>query len=154
MTQTFGRTPGFGPMTRVSTNFGEVPAQALRERDLVRTYGGDYLPILWVDRVMLNEDFLVRHPDALPIEMQAGFLSQGLPKQPITLAPGQMISPEPASGPSVRQAAGTFLGGRGVVQRSEDIITYTRFHLGKAAYVCSEGMWVHVCPDQQQGYAA
>ena len=29
--------PGFGPMTRISTSFGEMHAQTLRERDVIRT---------------------------------------------------------------------------------------------------------------------
>ena len=36
------RLRGFGPMTRISTSFGELPAQALRVRDQVRTRNGGF----------------------------------------------------------------------------------------------------------------
>lgn len=154
MTNAFWTTPGFGPMTRISTNFGEVPAQALRERDLVRTYGGNFLPVVWVDRIVLSEEFLMRHPDAMPVELHAGLFSHGLPKQPVVLSPGQVISPDPNSGPTVRQKVRDLLDRQGVERKSEDIFTYTRLHLGEPAYVCAEGLWVHLCPEVQQGRAA
>ncbi len=82
---------GFGPMSRVSTSFGEVPAQVLRVRDRVRTKTGEYLEIQKIDRITLDEDFLQYHPGAQPILIRAGALATNIPKADVILAPYQQI---------------------------------------------------------------
>ncbi len=151
---TYWTTPGFGPMTRISTNFGAVPAQALRVRDMVRTDSGAYLPIVWLDRILLSEGFMSRHPEAMPVEMQAGAFGQGLPAQSIQLSPGQGLCPGADPSLMPNQEARELLDRPGTSRRPESIFTYTLFHLGQPAHVHCEGLWVHVCPQKQARLAA
>lgn len=137
---------GFGPMTRISTSFGDVPAQALRERDMVRTRAGQFLPIKWIDRIVLDEGFLKFHPRALPIVFRAGSLGQNLPKRDVMLAPFQRITPQQmilGTAPDTAQAA---LNRSNVFRQTEHMITYTLFHVGKPVSVLCEGLWVETAP--------
>ena len=88
-----GQIQGLGPMTRVTTAFGQVHAQTLRERDRVRTRDGDFVAITSIDRMTLDADFLKYHPGAQPILIRAGAFARGIPAADIMLAPFQRIDP-------------------------------------------------------------
>ncbi|WP_158221927.1 Hint domain-containing protein [Actibacterium pelagium] len=141
--------PGFGPMTRVTTNFGQIPAQALRVRDLVRTQSGDFLPIVWLDRILLNEDFMVHHPEAMPIELQPSVFGPGKPAKSVVLSPGQDVCPEPGFGDPNLTRVSDMLQRPGAMRRPEQIYTYTVFHLGKPEMVDCEGLWIYLDPKAQ-----
>lgn len=141
--------PGFGPMTRVTTNFGQIPAQALRERDMVRTQSGDFLPIVWLDRILLNEDFMHAHPEAMPIELLPSAFGPGKPTQTVILSPGQDVCPEPGFGAPELTRVSDMLQRPGALRKPEQIYTYTVFHVGKPALVDCEGLWVYVDPKAQ-----
>lgn len=138
--------PGFAPMTRITTSFGEVHAQALRERDLVRTRSGEFKPIRWIDRIVLDEEFLVRHPDALPVLIRANALGRGLPRADVTLSPRQPIAPLFNQLPGSAKTAADLLSRPGVFRKTENVVTYTLFHLGAPDYVMTERLWVYVAP--------
>lgn len=138
--------PGFAPMTRITTSFGEVHAQALRERDLVRTKSGRFMPIVWLDRIRLDGDFLALHPDAQPIAIREGALGRGLPKNEIMLSPRQVIAAAPGVIAGPDRTAADLLNRPGVFRRPETGLTYTMFHLGEPAVVFCEGVPVHVSP--------
>jgi len=138
--------PGFGPMTRVSTSFGEVHAQALRVRDQVRTKSGGFKPIVWLDRLVLEDEFLRRHPDALPVLIRANALGRGLPRQDITLSPRQPISPVANHLPPSARVAADLLQRPGVFRKTESTVTYTLFHCGEPQMVMVEKLWVSVSP--------
>lgn len=138
--------PGFAPMTRITTSFGEVHAQALRERDLVRTRSGEFKPIRWIDRIVLDEAFLVRHPDALPVLIRANSLGRGLPRADVMLSPRQPIAPALNHLPGTARTAADLLARPGVFRKTENTLTYTLFHLGAPDYVMCERLWVHVAP--------
>lgn len=139
-------TAGFAPMTRISTSFGEVPAQALRERDPVRTQTGEYLRIVWLDRIVLDEDFMSRHPEAHPVLIRAGAFRSNRPHRDILLSPGQKLCAEDRLVGGKMQAAHSLLGKPYVARKPEMMMTYTLFHLGKPANVRCEGVWVNVDP--------
>jgi hypothetical protein len=140
------RLHGFGPMTRVSTSFGELPAQALRLRDQLRTREGGFRPIQWIDRIILDADFLRRHPTAQPIVIRAGSLGHRLPTADVTLAPHQRFSArQPINGGALNCALDA-IGRHNVVRRQEHMVTYTVFHCGGPASVLSEGVWLDVGP--------
>lgn len=137
---------GFGPMTPIACSFGNVPAHVLRERDRIRTQSGEFLEIKWIDRLVLNSEFLKFHPRAYPILLRAGALGAGLPKTDIMLAPFQTINP-PAHLPSRNLLRAIDLLDRpSVFRQAEQMITYTRFHCGEPTSVSVEGLWMNVAP--------
>lgn len=138
--------PGFAPMTRITTSFGEVHAQALRERDLVRTRSGEFRPIRWIDRIVLDEEFLLRHPDALPVLIRANSLGRGFPRGDVMLSPRQPIAPLFNQLPGSAKTAADLLSRPGVYRKTENVVTYTLFHLGTPDYVMTERLWVYVAP--------
>lgn len=138
--------PGFGPMTRITTSFGEVHAQTLRERDLVRTRSGEFKPIKWIDRIVLEEEFLERHQDAHPILIRAGALGRGLPRQDILLSPRQPLAPLTGQLSGSAKTASDLLNRPGVFRKAESTITYTMFHCGSPEVVMTEKLWVEVSP--------
>ncbi|MCU0907005.1 MAG: Hint domain-containing protein [Rhodobacteraceae bacterium] len=138
--------PGFGPMVRVVTSFGPVPAQALRQRDLVRTRSGEFRRIEWMDRMVLDEGFLKSVPSALPVLVRAGALGSGLPANDIVVSPEQVLC---IAGPGVAPrhvVARELLTRPGVMRKPEQIFTYTRFHCGEPVEVQAEGLWLTANP--------
>jgi hypothetical protein len=136
--------PGFGPLTRVTTAMGEVPAQALRERDLVRTCRGDFKPIQWIDRISLDEEFISLHPDALPVHIRANALGRGVPNQDVYLAPRQRIDARATKLAGAHEVALDLVGRHGVFRKAEAMYTYTLFHLGTPEVIQASRMFLHV----------
>ncbi|MFV2001838.1 MAG: Hint domain-containing protein [Paracoccaceae bacterium] len=133
-------------MSRVSTSFGEVPAQALREHDRVRTKSGEYLEILEINRIKLDEEFLSYHPGAQPILIRAGALAASLPRADVILAPYQQLDKtQPCLLGSGDRAIDT-ISKPHCMRKSEPIITYTIFHCGQPATVNCEGLWIETAP--------
>lgn len=140
------RIVGFGPMSRVTTSFGEVYAQALRIGDRVRTKDGNYLQISSVNRMTLDGEYLKYHPGAQPVVIRAGALGSGLPKADLMLAPHQTVNQSQRI-PGERFARAVDAIGRPQVYRKpEPIITYTIFNCGRPATVCCEGVWIDTAP--------
>ncbi|MGR3290167.1 MAG: Hint domain-containing protein [Paracoccaceae bacterium] len=137
---------GLGPMTRVTTAFGEVHAQTLRERDRVRTKNGEFLAVTSIDRITLDADFLKYHPGAQPILIRAGAFARGIPAADIVLAPFQRIDAKQPFIPNGLNKAIDAIHRPHVYRKSETMITYTIFHCEKPASVCCEGLWVNTSP--------
>lgn len=131
--------PGFLGKARVTTSFGELPIEALRRRDQLRTITGDYLPVAWIDCVKLDGDFLRHHPEARPVQILAGVLGHGTPKTEIWVSRQQQVQYS-----SFKQETCTvnrLLQRKGILPRMNDLATYYLFHCGKPAMVCVEGLW-------------
>jgi len=137
---------GFGPMTRIATSFGDVHAQALRERDMIRTHHGNLKAIKWVDRVMLDRAFLAKVSDATAILIRANALGKGLPKADVVVSPQQEVGIGSHGANIKYQRAYTLLGRPGVIHKPEEIMTYTMFHCGEPVCVKMEGLWARVSP--------
>lgn len=137
---------GFGPLPRISTSFGEVHAQAIRERDMVRTQEGALKAVVYTDHIALDGDFLARNPDACAVLVRSGALGNGLPKTDVLLSPEQEISWERHAVASSFLKARDLLGRPGVLRKPEDIMTYSIFHCGEPAVVRMEGLWARVEP--------
>lgn len=133
-------------MTRISTSYGEMHAQTLRERDMIRTTAGNFVPIKWVDRILLDGDFLDVVADAHAVLIRAGSLGGGLPKADVIVSPCQKISVgrHVAEGKFVE--AGKLVGRPGIVRKPEEMMTYTLFHCGEPVIVRMEGIWACVEP--------
>lgn len=137
--------PGFGPLTRVETDYGHYPAQTLRVRDRVRLRSGRYCTITRIDRILLDEAFLTRNHDAQPVLIPVGRLGYGLPAEPVLVAPGQKLSDRqrlPASLSTAQDLARAGLAHR----RPEQFLTYVIFSFPEPEDVCSGGLWLRVEP--------
>lgn len=134
--------PGLAPMTRVRTNFGDVHAAALRKGDEVLTRSGKYLPILWLNRIRLDDHILTRKPDSNPIVIAAGALGAHAPTNEIMVSPRQLICADDANGLNRNREASMLLSRTGVRRLRETGLSYTMFHLGEPAEVYCEGLYL------------
>lgn len=139
--------PGFGPLTRIETQFGDFPAQTLRVRDRVRTRNGLFAEIRWLDRIILSEDFLRRHPEALPILIPAGSVQRGVPMRDLVISPGQTICLESKYMEHGERAARDLAREGRAFRKPEPMFTYTLFHCGVPVEVRAEGIWVRLNPE-------
>ena len=137
--------PGFGPMTRISTSFGEVHAQALRERDMIRTQSGQLKEVKFIDRVKLDAGFMKRVTEAHAVLIRAGALGDGLPKADVVVSPSQRVGTG-RHGDIRFLKASELLGRPGVVRKPEEMMTYTMFHCGEPVVARCEGLWMHIAP--------
>lgn len=131
-------------MTRLMTGLGPFPAQALRERDMLRTGSGAFAKICKVDRLRLNEDYLHHHPEASPVLIKAGALGQGLPYGDVIVAPGQRVCTGHSPSPSSMVPAQNLLSRPGVMRKPDTMVTYTRLDTGAPAVVQVEGIWAEI----------
>lgn len=130
-------------MTAIACCFGNVPAAALRERDRVRARDGSFVQILHLSRSVLDQDFLTRHPDAMPIRIRAGALGPGLPAADVLVSPSQHIAAIPGRLPAPRRAA-DLLAVPGVYRQPETGLSYTQLILARAAEIQAHGLWFAV----------
>jgi Hint domain len=145
-TPEFWTIPGLCWNARVTTSFGDLPIQALRLRDQVRTSNGAFAQVAFVDKIQLEDDFLKGYPDAQPVMIQAGAMGRGRPKQEIRLSPHQRVGlSESGISPDFRMAR-DLMGRPGVMRRPENGLTYYLFHCGTPVTVMIEGVWVSVAP--------
>ncbi|MEM0948523.1 MAG: Hint domain-containing protein [Pseudomonadota bacterium] len=133
--------PGFGPLTRIATSFGEVHAQALRERDMVRAQSGRLHEITEIDRLKLDAAFLEMVPEANPVVIRAGALGGGLPKADVVVSAGQIIGTGRHAAETRFCRAGDLVGRPGIIRRPEEIMTYTNLMCSGPLIVRVEGIW-------------
>ena len=134
--------PGVYSGTRISTSFGEVPAHLIRVRDQLRTRDGSFLRVLRIDEYKLDADFLAEHPEARPIQFKPKKADRQTVGGDVYLSPGQRVLARSASGQEKLRLAETLTDKPGVVPQTAGPFSYFVFHLGKAALVRAEGMWV------------
>lgn len=141
--------PGFGPLTRIETDYGLYPAQALRVRDKVRLRTGRFCPIARIDRLVLDEAFLLRNREAQPLLIEPGRLGYGQPSEPVLLAPGQRLSDRQGFPASLCTVHNLFCAGM-AHRRPERFVTYVLFSFPEPEDVCSGGLWLRVEPPAVQ----
>jgi len=129
-------------MTRVRTSFGDVHAAALRKGDEVLTRSGEYKPILWLNRIHLDEHVLNLKPDSNPIVIAPGALGPSAPFAEIMVSPRQIISGDDASGLSKAREAAMLISRPGVRRLQETCLSYTMFHVGESADILCEGLYL------------
>lgn len=140
--------PGFESKCRVATNFGDLPIEALRRRDKVRTISGAYREVQWVDRIRLDADFLSRHPEALPVMIRAKALGGVHPMTNMLVSPGQTVWVPKVSDGYHPAVAGELDGQPNIMRARRPEVTYYRFHCGSAEKVCVEGAWFCTAPPE------
>ena len=137
--------PGFLGRVRVGTAFGDLPIEALRLRDEIRTSSGRLARVQWIDKLHLDDDFLSKHPSAQPIRIPANAFGTGRPMKDLTVSPRQEVSPDVHVASGFKSAVD--LCSRTRAHRVLTTgVTYYRFHCGEPVAVCVEGMWVRARP--------
>jgi hypothetical protein len=138
--------PGFSGKSRVLTTFGQMPLEALRKRDPLRTLCGTYLEVTWIDKIQLEPAFLQRHPEANPIFIPKGALGPGSPSTDMLISPAQRFKlPGLVNGSSSKTAA-AMTGLSHISRQSQSGFTYYMFHCGQAASVSIDGLWCETAP--------
>ncbi len=133
--------PGFGGKNRVGTAFGDLPIEALRLRDEIRTSAGSMVRVKWIDKLHLDADFIKKHPDALPIRIPANCFGRGRPMKDMLVAPRQELCVDAHVATRFQTALDLYAQARAHrVQQNE--LTYYRFHCGEPVCVRVEGVWV------------
>lgn len=82
---------GFDPSTTVVTDNGPTPLEWLNEGDRVKTFGGGFEPVLWIDRTRIEMGKLRDLPELAPVMIRQGTLDDGLPERHIVVSPSQLI---------------------------------------------------------------
>ena len=133
------RLPGFTGKSRVSTSFGELPIEALRPRDALRTIDGRFLRVEWVDKVHLEADFLRLYPDTKPVVIRAHAFGKGVPLRDVWISRHQLVR-ESLMAQRVKTVEG-LLSRSAMAATAHDFVTYYLFHCGEPAMIHVEGLW-------------
>jgi len=138
--------PGFCDGTRITTSFGDLPIQALRRRDPLRTREGITSMVEWVDCIQLDEEFIAANPDALPVRISAGAFGPGRPEKDLMVSPQQIVDAgNTAFNPDFRIAR-DLLNRPGVTRQPKLMLSYYVFHCGRPVTVRADGLSVQVNP--------
>ena len=132
--------PGFSGKTRIRTAYGELPIEALRVKDPIRTTQGRMLQVQRIDRIGLDRAFLLRHAEAQPIQILAHALGRGLPLRDMLVSPGQELVTTIGNHPSRQMKAGEITGIPAVAPAFHGVLTYFTFELSEPAFVYAEGI--------------
>lgn len=138
--------PGLCSGVRVTTSFGDLPVEALRKRDPLRTQTGSLALVEWVDRIRLDEEFLAENPDALPVRIPAGSLGTGRPERDLIVSPHQPVNVSPSAYAQEFRRARDLLGRPGVVRQPVTMVSYHLFHCGAPTIVMAERVSLRVSP--------
>lgn len=138
--------PGFCSGMRITTSFGDLPIEALRKRDPLRTQNGTLATVEWVDRIQLDEDFLVANPDALPIRIPAGCFGAGRPERDLLVSPQQVVNASPSPYAQDFRRAGDLTDRPGIERQPMPMVSYYLFHCATPQPVLAEGLCVRVSP--------
>ena len=134
---------GFASQTRVATAFGDVPIDALRVGDEVRTFSGKSVRVRRIDKVNLDDASTSACPSALPIRISANAFGWGRPMKDMTVLPEQEIGPDAHAATNFKTA--NELCSQVRVQRVKATArTYYRLHCDEAVTVRVEGVWVRI----------
>ena len=139
--------PGIASQTRVSTNFGEVPAHLIRVRDKLRTREGRYLPVLRIEEYKLDDEFLKLRPEARPVSLSAPAGTRSERRERIILSPAQPVAAPSDSDRNQCARADTMSRERVAIDRSLGRISYFVFDLGEPEMIRCEGVWVRSASD-------
>lgn len=138
--------PGFDRRCRVSTRIGDLPIEALRLHDQVKTRSGAYLAVTWIDAIRVDANFMARHPEAHPMYVPASVIGPGQPVRDMLLSPGQPFGTSERATGAAHAPALEFDGHSGIRRIEKTEITYFRFHCDAPTEVQIDGAWFHVAP--------
>lgn len=78
--------PCFTKNTRILTDKGKVPVQALRSGDTILTANSGIQPVRWIGRRRFEENELRSSPKLYPVRILAGALGAGLPERDLLVS--------------------------------------------------------------------
>jgi LysM repeat protein len=125
----------YGEGTRILTDRGEMPIEALDVGDRVVTLTGAIEPIIWVGRRVVD---CARHPaphEAWPVRIAAGAFGPGLPRRALYLSPNHSIYAD-----GVLIPVKCLIDGNLVAQEPRDRIAYHHLELARHDVVLAEGL--------------
>ncbi|MCC6719057.1 MAG: Hint domain-containing protein [Acetobacteraceae bacterium] len=127
--------PCFAQGTRIATEAGAVPVEALAPGMRVLRAGGGMAAVVWVGHRRVD---CTRHPrpqEVWPVRIQAGAFARGVPARDLWLSPDHAVL---AGG--VLIPVRHLVNGRSIRQEAADAVTY--FHVELAAHdvVLAEGL--------------
>lgn len=138
--------PGVCGQANVTTSFGNLPVQVLRQFDPLRTTDGQIHRVAWIDKIQLDEAFLKDYPDAQPIHISAGALGPNMPAKDILVSPHQKVAVRGGGFELEMRLARDLLGRPGVMRKPQETVTYYLFHCGQPAKIAVEGAVLHTAP--------
>nr|WP_281268144.1 Hint domain-containing protein [Pseudoroseicyclus aestuarii] len=139
--------PSFTPGIMIATPRGEVPVEQLRPGDRVITRDNGIQEIRWAGRRDMGAAAFSKRPALRPVMIAAGALGNGLPEQPMMVAPGHRVliaNPQLHlyfAESEVLVAARHLLGRRGVHEVSLLSTTYLHMTFDDHEVVLSNGAW-------------
>lgn len=139
--------PGFAGKSRVTTSFGNLPIEALRLRDPVKTSSGEFLEVKWIDKLQLDAKFMSLHPEANPILIPRGSFGRMSPDCDVMVSPAQQLRMPRHSSDMSATSAQSIVGRGQVARKPQNGFTYYLFHCGEPASVSIEGLWFDVTPE-------
>ncbi|MCB2129847.1 MAG: Hint domain-containing protein [Rhodobacteraceae bacterium] len=138
--------PGFCGNCRVTTSFGDLPLQALRKRDPLRTTDGRLSQVALVNRISLDEGFLSGNPDARPVRITAGAFGPGKPAADLIVSPQQVVDCGQSSYHRDFRMSRDLLDRPGIFRHTAETVTYYLFHCGSEMVVSVEGIAAPIAP--------
>lgn len=135
------RMPGFSGECKVLTSFGALPISALRRNDPLKTQDGRYMKVTWVDKIMLDHEFLEAHPEAQPVRLAHGAIGRGLPERDMLVSPAQSVQVAAHHGRPTFRTASAAMGAHSITRGTTSSVTYYLFGLQDACAVNVDGIW-------------
>ena len=142
--------PGFCGKSKVLTSFGNLPIEALRKNDPLKTAAGKFRKVTWVDKVTFEPEFLASHPEAQPVLIAAGKFGAGKPAVDMLVSPAQSVQSAARYGSVSFRKAKELISGGGGTARPQSSVTYYLFGCDSPVEVCVDGIWCEVSPKQQR----
>jgi hypothetical protein len=139
--------PGFFGKSKVQTSFGNLPIEALRCRDQLKTITGGYVRVEWVDQLKLDMRFLKLHPEAQPVYIPKNTIGPAMPNQNMLVSPAQSLRTSGRIGDDALHLALALTGRPHISRMPHTGFTYYMFHCGAPAVVNVDGVWVGTSPE-------
>ncbi len=131
-----GQAPAcYAEGTRIATTTGEVPVEALRPGDMVRTLDGAVRPVCWTGHRRVRCTGSPAAVALAPYRVMAGAFGPGLPSRDLLLSADHALFVEGVLIP-VRYLA----DGRAIRQVAAEIMTYWHVELDRHAVILAEGL--------------
>ena len=138
--------PGFCGKSKVLTSFGNLPIEALRKNDPLKTASGTFRKVTWIDKITFEPEFLAAHPEAQPVLIAAGKFGAGKPAVDMLVSPAQSVQSSARYGTVGFRKAKDLVSGGGGTARPQSSVTYILFGCDAPVEVCVDGIWCEVGP--------
>jgi Hint domain len=133
--ETLVDAPCFRAGTRIATERGEVPVEAVRAGDRVRLARGGTALVVWVGGRTLRCERHQRPHDVWPVRVQASAIAPGVPSRDLFLSPDHAVLVAGALVP-VRH----LLNGASIAQRACAMVRYLHIELAAHDLLLAEGL--------------